>query len=91
MANYYIIYDKNTGKVLQTHASYQIGSDQAVACDEEEVLRMAAEDFGDDVQLAVARAPEGFDPSVRGYRLSVDAKTGEVGSEPAPRRERSTD
>ena len=70
--NYYVIYDKKSGRVLQTHTSYVLGDDQPVACDTEELSAQAKEDFGDSYEPVVVQAPSDFDPRPCTHRLAVD-------------------
>lgn len=72
----YVIYDEETGEVLQTHASYVLGNDEPIAADEEEILDMAREEFGADRRLAVTGLPEGFDPSDRTSTITIDLEAG---------------
>jgi hypothetical protein len=75
--NIYLVYDKKTGDIVQTATFYALGSDDPIACPEDEVLSMVAKDAGRDAaELAVARAPSDFDPRDRTKTLTVDARKG---------------
>ncbi|HEY5854094.1 MAG TPA: hypothetical protein VIW24_08605 [Aldersonia sp.] len=73
----YVVYDKRTGNVLHTHASYVLGSDEPVAAREEEVLALAPNP-GPESAYGVAAVPDGFDIRSRLQELKVDASTGTV-------------
>ncbi len=87
----YVIYDRDTGEVVHTHTSYVLGNDEPVTATEEDVLAVAPRGL-EGRSIAVAQAPEDFDPRSRLQRLRVDTATGEVrlveAERPSP--ERST-
>ena len=75
--NIYVVYDKRTGLVVHTATFYALGSDDPIACPEDEVLSLAAQEAErDGADLAVARAPKDFDPGDRTKTLTIDAKKG---------------
>lgn len=73
----YVVYDRSTGQVLHTHASYVLGNNEPVATSEEDVLATVP-DAGRGVELAVAPVPEGFDVRSRVHALRVDPEAGRV-------------
>lgn len=68
----YVIFDEETGEVLQTHAEYVLGVDEPVAADEAEILELAREEHGRERPLAVTPIPDDFDPTDRTNELRVD-------------------
>ncbi|QAV70319.1 hypothetical protein ESZ53_07605 [Salinibacterium sp. UTAS2018] len=75
--NIYIVYDKKTGEVVHTASYYELGNDDPVAAPESDVLALAHHESGRKLsELAVARAPETFDPSDRTKTLSVNPAKG---------------
>jgi hypothetical protein len=87
--SFYVVYDKNDGTILLTYSKYLLGNDEPVACTEDEVLALAAEEFGSDAKLGFAQVPDDFDPRARNQRLSVDQNTGAIEVKPSPTRPRS--
>jgi hypothetical protein len=92
--NMYVVYDKHSGAVVHTHASYVLGSDEPVPATEDEVLALAPEAGRDDA-YGVARVPEDFDIRSRLQALEVDASTGAVRvvqrERPGPERDASAE
>lgn len=90
----YVVYDKKTGDVLHTHASYLLGSDEPVAASEEEVLALAP-DPGPGTGYAVAMVPDEFDVRSRLQKLTVDPTEGSVRvvtrNRPGPERTKTAD
>ena len=75
--NIYVVYDKKTGQVVHTATFYALGSEEPIACTEDEVLSMATQEaVRSGADLAVARAPMEFDPRDRTKTLKIDAKSG---------------
>lgn len=73
MRNMYLVYDRRTGDVLETHVKYVLGSDEPVAMTEDEVRALTArEDAG------IARVPDGLDVRSRTHRPVVDPASGGV-------------
>ena len=79
--SYYVIYNRENGQILLTHATYVMGQDTPVDTDLDELIEQTREDFDEDIELAVAKAPSNFDPAQRTYRLKVDLDSGKVVTE----------
>ena|SRR6187401_715647 len=75
--NIYVVYDKKTGRVVQTASFYALGSDEPIARAEDDVLEAVARDSSADRNsLAVVRAPRDFDPRDRTKTLQIDVAKG---------------
>lgn len=74
--NIYVVYDKQTGRIVHTAARYVLGHDEPVAWAEDEILELARAEVGPRLNLAVAKVPDGFDVRDRTIGLEIDPRTG---------------
>jgi hypothetical protein len=81
----YLVYDRNTGRILHSVSKYMMGQSEPVPMEPEEVLAELGEDLRGP-HVAVATLPVGFTPGDRSQRLSIEAKTGVASMMPAPSR-----
>jgi hypothetical protein len=68
---HYAIVEMATGKIVRMHAHYDFGSEQPVACPEEELQAVVAE-MGDPADFAVHAVPAHFNPADRDTMLRFD-------------------
>jgi hypothetical protein len=81
----YLVYDRNTGRILHTVSKYMMGQAEAVPMEPEEVLAELGEDLRGP-HVGVATLPVGFTPGDRSQRISIEARTGVARMMPAPSR-----
>lgn len=86
--NYYVVYDKISGKILQTHANYAMETDDPIEIETAKFLNDVKKDFSNEYDLAIKKVPRDFDPRKRTHRLKLEAKTGKLIAEPIKRKNR---
>lgn len=68
---HYAIVETATGQIVRMHAHYEFGSEQPVACPDDELQAIIAE-LGDPANYAAHAVPAGFNPADRTMTLRFD-------------------
>ena len=68
---HYAIIETATGQIVRMHAHYEFGSEQPVACPDEELQAIIAE-LGDPAAFEAHVVPAGFNPADRVTTLRFD-------------------
>jgi hypothetical protein len=71
----YLVYDRNTGRILHSVSKYLMGQAEAVPMAPEEVLAELGEELRGP-HLGVATLPAGFAPGDRSQRVAIEAGSG---------------
>ena len=87
--NIYLVYDKQSGRILHSVSKYVLGNPDPVPMKPEEVLAEISEEERADI--AIAALPRDFNPRDRSKRITIEPTTGVANITSAPSRESRTE
>jgi len=87
--NIYLVYDKESGRILHSVSKYVLGNPEPIPMKPEEVLAELPEE--ERANVGVAGLPDDFHPRDRSQRITIEPTSGVANITAAPSRQSRTE